>query len=117
MREFRFEDLASLACELPEEVLRYRMSGNLTEADAAIDRWLAQPVAEELKTRLRVEKKFLEILPQQFPYTTAEVVKHMQERRLLFRRRIWSGWTRPVMPNGSGSRGKSTISTISSAIS
>ena len=64
MREFRFEDLASLACELPEEVLRYRMSGNLAEADAAIDRWLAQPIAEELKTRLRVEKKFLEILPK-----------------------------------------------------
>ena len=80
MREFRFEDLASLACELPEEVLRYRMSGNLAEADAAIDRWLAQPIAEELKTRLRVEKKFLEILPQQFPYTTAEVVKNMQEK-------------------------------------
>ena len=80
MREFRFEDLASLACELPEEVLRYRMSGNLAEADEAIDRWLAQPIAEELKTRLRVEKKFLEILPQQFPYTTAEVVKNMQEK-------------------------------------
>lgn len=80
MREFRFEDLASLACELPEEVLRYRMSGNLAEADEAIDRWLAQPIAEELKTRLRVEKKFLEILPQQFPYTAAEVVKNMQEK-------------------------------------
>ena len=80
MEQFRFEDLESLACELPEEILRYKMSGNLAEADAAIDRWLTQPVAEELKTRLRVEKKFLTILPEQFPFTAAEVVQSMQEK-------------------------------------
>ncbi len=79
MEQFRFEDLASLACELPEEVLRYKMSGNLKEADAAIDRWLVSPVGEELKKRLRIEKLFLSRTREQFPLTAEDVIRLIRE--------------------------------------
>ena len=55
MRRFSGEELKSLALELPEDVLKYKDFGDLEKAKEAADRWLEQPIGEELKTRLRYE--------------------------------------------------------------
>ena len=75
MRRFSGEELKSLALELPEDVLKYKDFGDLEKAKEAADRWLEQPIGEELKTRLRYEKFILEELPKQFPYTKADVIR------------------------------------------
>ena len=75
MEKFRYEDLASLAYELPDEVLNYRMSGDLKGERDAIYRWLEKPVAEGMKQRLRLELTFLAQLKNQFPYTQEEVIQ------------------------------------------
>lgn len=80
MRRFSGEELKSLALELPEDVLKYKDFGDLEKAKEAADRWLEQPIGEELKTRLRYEKFILEELPKQFPYTKADVIRLFKEK-------------------------------------
>ncbi len=79
MNGFSHEELNSLAYELPDEVLKYKMCGDFAGASAAIDRWLERPVAEALKTRMRLEKRMLELLPQQFPHTEEQAVNLFRE--------------------------------------
>ncbi len=69
IRKFNSEELTSLAYELPDEVLKYKMCGDFMGAKEAIARWLERPVAEGMKGRLRLELVFLEQLREQFPYT------------------------------------------------
>ena len=68
MRRFSGEELKSLALELPEDVLKYKDFGDLEKAKEAADRWLEQPIGEELKTRLRYEKFILEYYSQHHTY-------------------------------------------------
>lgn len=79
MNEFIHSELASLAYELPDEVLKYKMCGDFAGASAAIDRWMDRPVAEALKTRMRMEKRFLAQLPKQFPYTAKQAIELFRE--------------------------------------
>lgn len=74
MNKFETKTLETLAYELPDEVLKYRMCGDLANAEAAIARWMERPVAEGLKERLALEKEFLAHLPQQFPYTKQQAI-------------------------------------------
>lgn len=80
MNEFSNEMLSSLAYELPDEVLKYKMCGDFAAASEAADRWLARPVAEGLKDRLRLEKIMLEKLPEDFPYTKEQVIAMFREQ-------------------------------------
>lgn len=79
MNEFETKTLETLAYELPDEILKYRMCGDLAGAEAAIDRWLDRPVAEGLKARLVLEKEFLAHLPKQFPYTKQQAIALFQD--------------------------------------
>ena len=78
--EFFHRDLETLACELPDEVLKYKMCGDIAGAYAAIDRWMERPVAQVMKDRMQMEKRFLSQLPQQYPYTAKQAVEAMQEK-------------------------------------
>ncbi|MDY5023159.1 MAG: transglutaminase-like domain-containing protein [Blautia sp.] len=80
MMEFQHEQLESLEYPLPEEVLKYKMCGDFSGARKSIDRWLKRPVAEGLKTRLRLEREMLSLLPREFPYTKEQVLKLFQEK-------------------------------------
>lgn len=80
MNEFSNKMLPSLAYELPDEVLKYKMCGDFAAASEAADRWLARPVAEGLKDRLRLEKIMLEKLPEDFPYTREQVIAMFREQ-------------------------------------
>ena len=79
MKEFLQDELDSLAYELPDEVLKYKMCGDFSGASEAIDRWLKQPVAEALKTRMRLEKRMLERLPEEFPFTESQAIALLRE--------------------------------------
>lgn len=79
MREFSNDMLASLAYELPDEVLKYRMCGDFSKAEAAADRWLHRPVAQGLKDRLVLEKEMLRHLREDFPYTQEQVLTLFRE--------------------------------------
>lgn len=74
MKNYHQEMLASLACELPDEVLKYKMCGDFAGAQAAIDRWLERPLAQELKNRLLLEKEILGQLGANYPYTESQVL-------------------------------------------
>ncbi len=80
MYGFSCEMLSSLAYELPDEVLKYKMCGDYAAASEAADRWLGRPVAEGLKDRLRLEKIMLEKLPEDFPYTKGQVIAMLREQ-------------------------------------
>lgn len=80
MKEFTHDELKTLEYPLPEEVLKYKMCGDLAGAEKSIERWLARPVTEGLKTRLHLEKEMLKLLPAEFPYTQDQAVKLFRER-------------------------------------
>lgn len=80
MREFSIKELDSLALELPEEIAQYKLAGEFEKANAAIDRWMELPIAEDLKTRLSYERYILETLPREFPYTQEQVIALFQEK-------------------------------------
>lgn len=81
METFRYEALASLAYELPDEILKYRMAGDLEGAKEAIDRWLSKPqTSDAMKQRLQMERIFLARLQQQFPFTKEEAVRAFREK-------------------------------------
>ncbi len=79
MREFRQEDLRTLALELPDEILKYKQCGDLKGAREAVSRWMERPVAEDLKKRMELELMILDEYPSQFPYTGDEVVRMMAD--------------------------------------
>ncbi len=79
MKEFRQEDLRTLALELPDEILKYRQSGDLQSAREAIGRWMKRPVSADLKKRMELELLFLEDYLEQFPYTKSQVIGLMSE--------------------------------------
>lgn len=60
---------------LPDEILKYKMTGNYKEAGRAIERWKQRPISSGLKERLELEEHFLSRLPVQFPYTAAQVLE------------------------------------------
>lgn len=76
--EFSPDELNSLICELPDEIVKYKLCGDFAGAFATIGRWLNRPVPELLKTRLRLEQRILAQLPQQFPYTAAQAIDLFQ---------------------------------------
>lgn len=80
MKEFSHDMLGSLAYELPDEVLNYKMCGDYPAAAEAIERWLQRPVAEGMKERLRLELLFLQALPKNFPYTKEDVIRLFREQ-------------------------------------
>ncbi len=79
MKEFRHEDLRTLALELPDEVLKYKLCGDLQSARDAIGRWMEKPVSDELKKRMELELLILDEYPAQFPYTREQTVRLMAE--------------------------------------
>lgn len=80
MMEFKHEQLISLEYPLPEEVLKYKMCGDFSSAQKSIERWLKRPIAEGLKTRLRLEREMLSLLPGEFPYTEEKVLELFREK-------------------------------------
>ncbi|MCD7761885.1 MAG: transglutaminase domain-containing protein [Lachnospiraceae bacterium] len=80
MKEFSHEELNALAYELPDEVEKYKQQGDFDAAEEAIERWLQRPVAEALKVRLRLEKKILKGLREDFPYTKEQAIALVREQ-------------------------------------
>ncbi len=80
MREYRIEDLRTLAYELPDEVEKYKRLGDFAAADAAVDRWIKKPLTKEMKTRLALEKQILKGLKEEFPYTEEQTLALFREK-------------------------------------
>ncbi len=72
-------ELETLPLELPDEIIKYKMSGDFKGAEDAADRWLKKPLPEALKQRIRIEQDFLKKLPQQYPFTSEELIRLFQE--------------------------------------
>lgn len=80
MKEFDHKELEALQYELPEEILKYKMSGDFAGARKRIDRWMQTPAAQGLKTRLSLEREMLDLLEQEFPYTGEQAVALFSEK-------------------------------------
>ena len=71
-------DMASLACPLPEDILRCRYAGRFQEELARIELKLAQDIPPILRERLEGEKRFAEMLPGAYPYGRGEALEHLR---------------------------------------
>ncbi|MCD7957686.1 MAG: transglutaminase-like domain-containing protein [Lachnospiraceae bacterium] len=80
MKEFSHEELNALSYELPDEVEKYKQQGDFEAAEEAIGRWLQRPVAEALKVRLRLEKRLLKGLRENFPHTKEQAIALFQDQ-------------------------------------
>lgn len=78
--EFHHEQLETLEYPIPEEILKYKLCGDFAAAKKSIKRWLKRPVAEGMKTRLRLESEMLDRFPEEFPYTKETLLKLFQEK-------------------------------------
>lgn len=71
--------LESLKSQLPEEIIKYRMAGLISEANVACDRWLLKATTQEMRDRITIEKEFLSMLEAQYPYNTESALALAQK--------------------------------------
>lgn len=68
----------ALSLPLPEDILKRKWAGDLTDAEKAIDLRLQGELPDLLRKRLAVEKERLRRLPTQYPWNREEAVKRLQ---------------------------------------
>ena len=80
MDKFNYEDLETLICPLPEDIVKRKYGGDFEGAVRLCDQAIAaKETSEYMKRRLRLEKRILERLPAEYPYTFEEIEGRVRE--------------------------------------
>ncbi len=73
------ELVASLSVPLPEDILKHKWAGRLSEAQAAIEQRLTEDLPAMLRARLLVERERLRRLPLQYPWDRGTALEKLRE--------------------------------------
>ena len=80
MDKFNYEDLETLICPLPEDIVKRKYGGDFEGAVRLCDQAIAaKETSEYMKRRLCLEKRILERLPAEYPYTFEEIEGRVRE--------------------------------------
>ena len=75
MEPFAYDDLKALGTPLPYDVAGRKQYGDFEGALRLIDAWLLKDISGNLRSRLRVEREILRVLPEDYPYSFKEAFR------------------------------------------